>query len=58
MTHTTTTTTVKRRTHDIARIVLVVRCTCSWRFECLDDERARREALRHVRDARVEGGAL
>lgn len=46
--HKTTVTPVRRRTHDIERIVLFVRCNgCHMRFECTDEERAQREALRH-----------
>ena len=46
--HVTTVTPVRRRTHELARTVYVVRCNgCHMRFETTDEERAQREALRH-----------
>lgn len=48
-THTTTVTAVTRHAHDISRIVLVVRCSgCKFRFECMDEVRAKRAGALHV----------
>lgn len=47
--HTTTVTAVKRRAHEIERVVLVVRCSgCKFRFECMDEVRAKRAGAQHA----------
>lgn len=55
--HATTVKAIRRRTHEIERIVLVVRCNgCKYRLECDDEVRAHREALRHEATQTPAGG--